>query len=159
MRQEVSMNRFLQIGLAAVALGGFGTALADSPADTGDTRTDVQKQAGDTTDQIPSDVPKNPMNTPDSQRNLDTNPLNQPSDTDKLNQPSDTSKLNQPSDTDKLNQPSDTDKLNQPSDTNKLNQPGDTMNQPSDTNKPSTDEHTTIDTTTHKKVEKNKKNQ
>jgi hypothetical protein len=33
------------------------------------------------------------------------------------------------------------------------------MNQPSDTNKPSTDEHTTIDTTTHKKVEKNKKNQ
>jgi hypothetical protein len=151
MRQEVSMNRFLQIGLAAVALGGFGTALAQSQADTGsDTRTDVQKQAGDTTDQIPSDVPKNPMNTPDSQRNLDTNPLNQPSDTDKLNQPSDT---------DKLNQPSDTNKLNQPSDTNKLNQPSDTMNQPSDTNKPSNDEHTTIDTTTHKKVEKNKTNQ
>ena len=144
------MNRFLQIGLAAISLGAFGSALAESQADTSDTRTDVQKQAGDATDHIPSDVPKNPMNTPDTQRNLDTNPINQPSDTEKLNQPSDTEKLNQPSDTNKLDQPSDT--LKQPSessdkDFNKLDE------------KPGTDEHTTTDTTTHKKVVKHKKAQ
>jgi hypothetical protein len=84
--KEVSM--WLQIGLA-LALGG--SALAQS----NDTRTDEQKQTGDTVDQIPNDVPKNPMTTPESQRNLDTNPVNPPSDSDKATPPSD----NKPKDT------------------------------------------------------------
>ena len=48
------MTRFLQIGLCAVSLGAFGSALAQAQLDDTDTRTDTQKRANDTAGQIVS---------------------------------------------------------------------------------------------------------